>query len=96
MSNLVMWSLVVGFFLPPVQAIVQQAHWPSQLRAAVNFAACAVAGVGIAFFQGDLTGRRFVEAALVTLVTTIAVYQGLWKPSNVAPAIEKATTVGDP
>lgn len=94
MSNLVMWSLVVGFFMPPVQAIIQQTHWSSQLRAGINFAACAVAGAGVAYFQGDLTGRRFVEAGLTVLVTTIAVYKGTWQPSGVAPGIEKATNVG--
>jgi hypothetical protein len=89
-----MWSLVVGFFLPPVIAVIQQTGWAQQLRAFVTFVACAVAGAGVAYFQGDLTGRRFVESALVVLVTTIAVYEGSWKPSNIAPAIERATNFG--
>jgi hypothetical protein len=88
-----MWSLIVGFFMPPVQAVIQQAHWPSQVRAGVNFVACAIAGAGVAFFQGDFTGRRFVESALVVLVTTIAVYKGTWKPTGLAPAIEKRTSL---
>ena len=92
MTNLMMWSLIVGFFMPPVQAIIQQTTWSSQLRAGVNFVACAVAGIGVAYFQGDFTGRRFIESALVILVTTIAVYKGTWKPFGVAPAIEKATS----
>jgi hypothetical protein len=89
-----MWSLVVGFFLPPVQSILQQTHWASQVRAALNFACCMVAGAGVAYFQGDLTGRRFIEAALVVLVASVATYQGSWKPTGISPAIEKATNVG--
>jgi len=91
MSNLMLWSLVVGFFMPPVQAVIQQAGWDERLRAAVNFVACAVAGGGIAYFQGDFTGRRFVESGLIVLVTTIAVYKGTWKPTGIAPTIEMAT-----
>ena len=94
MSNLQMWALVAGFFLPPIQAILQQSKWPQRLRAVVNFAACAVVGAGVAYFQGDLTGRRFVEAGLVVLVATIAAYHGTWKPTGIAPAIEKKTDVG--
>lgn len=92
MTNLMMWSLIVGFFMPPVQAVIQQTHWSSRVRAGVNFVACAVAGAGVAFFQGEFTGRRFVESGLVVLVTTIAVYKGTWKPSGIAPAIEEATS----
>lgn len=89
-----MWSLIVGFFMPPVQAVIQQTGWSSRLRAVVNFVACAVAGAGVAFFQGDFTGKRFVESALVVLVTTIAVYKGTWKSTGIAPAIEEATSPG--
>lgn len=93
MNNLQLWSLVVGFFLPPLQSIIQQTSWPDKLRATVNFAACLIAGAGVAFFQGDLTGRRFVEASLVVLVAAIATYKGTWKPTGISPTIEKATNL---
>ena len=92
MTDLMMWSLVVGFFMPPVQAVIQQTNWSSRVRSGVNFLACLVAGAGVAFFQGDFTGRRFVGSALLVLVTTIAVYKGTWKPTGIAPAIEEATS----
>lgn len=93
MSNFEMWSLVVGFALPPVLSIVQQSSWSSQIRAVVAFLACAIAGAGVAYFQGDLTGRRFVEAGLVVLVTAVATYRNFWKPTLVAPKIESATNL---
>jgi VIT1/CCC1 family predicted Fe2+/Mn2+ transporter len=89
-----MWALVVGFLLPPALAVVQQTGWPSKVKAVVAFAASALAGAGTAYFQGDLTGRRFVEAGLVVLVAAMATYHGFWKPTEVAPKIEKATTPG--
>ena len=94
MSNLEMWALIVGFFLPPAIAIVQQPTWSEPVRAIVTFLVCAVAAAGTAYFQGDLTSRRFVEAGLVILVTTIATFKGFWKPTKVAPEIEAATSPG--
>ena len=93
MTNFQMWSLVVGFALPPVLSVVQQSQWSDRLRAVVAFLACAVAGAGVAYFQGDLTGERFVEAGLVVLVTAIATYRNFWKPTGVSPAIEAKTNV---
>lgn len=91
MTNLVMWAAIVGFALPPMLAIVQQSKWSDQVRSLVAFAACAVAGAGTAYFQGDFTGKRFVEAGLTVLVTAMATYQSFWKPTKIAPAIEEKT-----
>ena len=93
MSNLEMWALIVGFFLPIVIAFLVQSGWSQRLQAVAAFVVCAVAAAGTAYFQGDLTGRRFVEAGLVILVTTIATYKGFWKPTGVAPGIEEKTNL---
>lgn len=93
MSNLELWALVVGFFLPPVLALLQQTSWTAPVKAIVAFLASLVAGAGTAYFQGDLTGRRFVEASLVVLVAAIATYHGLWRPSTIAPKIEEKTSL---
>jgi VIT1/CCC1 family predicted Fe2+/Mn2+ transporter len=93
MTNIVMWSSIVGFFLPPVIALVQQPGWSNRVRSVVAFAACAVAGAGTAYFQGDLTGRRFVEAGLVVLVTAMATFRNFWKTTGVSPMIEDATAL---
>ena len=92
MENIELWSLVVGFLLPPVLSIIMQSHWSDQVQAVVAFVACLLAGAGTAYFQGDLTAKRWVEASLVVLVTTIATYKGFWKPTRVSPTIEAATT----
>lgn len=93
MTDLEMWALIVGFALPPALSVVIQSGWSQRLQAVIAFAACAVAGAGTAYFQGDLTSERFVEAGLVILVTTIATYKGFWKPTGVSPGIETKTNV---
>lgn len=93
MSNFEMWNLIVGFLLPPALAFVIQTGWDRRVQAIIAFAASAVAGAGVAYFQGDLTGERFVEGALIVLVATVATYQGFWKPTGVAPTIETTTNL---
>lgn len=95
MSNFQMWSMIVGFALPPVLAFIMQSKWSVQLQSFIAFLACLVAGAGTAILQGDLTFERWVEAALLILVTTISTYKGFWKPTRIAPTIEKGTNVTD-
>lgn len=94
MTNLAMWSMIVGFFLPLLLAVVQQPRWPSYVRSIVMFLGCLVASAGTVILQGEFSGERWVESALLIIVTTIATYKGLWKPIEVAPAIEDATSPG--
>jgi hypothetical protein len=93
MSNFQQWSLIVAFFVPPVVALVNQSKWPSKLKAVVFFAISLLAAAGTAYFQGDLTGKRFLDAALIIVAAAAAFYHGLWKPTEVAPAIETKTDV---
>ena len=94
MTDFEMYSLLAGFFLPPVLAIIQQRGWSDQLRAVAAFAACLAVGAGVAYFQGDLTGKRFVTGALVVMVTGLTTYRNFWKPTTIAPRIEAATSPG--
>lgn len=95
-SDLVMWSAIVGFVLPPLVAFVNQATWPGWARALVALAACIGAGAGTAAFDGSLTGQRWATAVLVVLTAALGFYTTFWKPSKIAPAIEQATTLSSP
>lgn len=92
MSNLAMWSVVVGFFLPAVIAVIQQPTWSQGVRAAVTFVVALVAGAGTAYFNGDLSGADWVSASLIILVSSIAIYKGLYQPTGIGPKIETATS----
>lgn len=90
-----MYELLVGFFLPPALALVMQPGWSDRLRSAVAFVLCLLAGAGVAYFQGDLTGKRLASGGLIVLVTAMATYRNFWKPVGIAPAVEKASSPGD-
>lgn len=92
MSNLQMWAIIVGALTPPLVAFVQQPRWPGWFRSTVMIGSAAVDGVVVAWLQGDLTAHRFIDAALIAGVAIIAAYHGIWKPSGIAPKIEKASS----
>lgn len=93
MTELEMWSAIVGFLLPPVLSVIQQTGWSPRLRAVVAFVGCLVAAAGTVLIQGGWTWERWVEASLLTLVTALATYRNLWKPTGISPAIEQKTNV---
>jgi hypothetical protein len=93
MSNLAQWSLIVGFLMPTVVAVVQRDHWPNWARSLVMFASSLIAGAGTAVLQNHdaFTAKNWLNATLLVGVAAIASYHGFWKPTGVAPAIERAT-----
>lgn len=80
-SNLTMWTMLVGFALPPVLAIVMQAGWPGHVKSVVAFLASVLAGAGTAWFAGSLNGRDTVTCVLIVLTVAQATYHGFWKPT---------------
>ena len=90
LSNLAMWSLIVGALTPPLLSVVQQPRY-ARFRPVLMIGAAVIDGVMVAWLQGNLDFSRFVNSALVAGVAIITAYHGIWKPSGVSPAIEKKT-----
>jgi len=92
LSNADLWTLVVGFFLPPIIAVVQQRGWSSEVKSAFMFAVClVVAGVTL-FFQNAVEWSDYPRALLLVFVSAQASYRGWWKPSGVTDKVESATS----
>ena len=90
MNDPEMWALIVGFFLPPIIAVIQKASWSDSVRAIVAFLACTIASLGTLYFSGSVDAwANTPKVFLLVMVTTIATYQGFWKPTGVAGAIER-------
>lgn len=94
MSDLEMVTLVVGFFLPVVLSVLIQTGWDKRVQSVVAFFVSALAAAATLYVKGDLTGKTWVSATLIILVTAIATYHGLWKSTGVAPSIESRTNFG--
>lgn len=95
MSDVEMWGLVVGFFLPPLIAIIQQPTWSRTTRGIVTVLVCLVVGAATTWIHGDWSGRTATTTILLTLVATMTAYRNFWV-HRVAPVIEAATSPHDP
>ena len=96
MSNLAQWSAIVAFFVPIVLSFLIQSKWSTQVKAVVFFGVSIIAAGGTAYFQGDLTGKRWLDSALIIVAAAAAFYHGFWRPTGVAPTIEQGTNLKPP
>lgn len=92
MTDLEMWSLIIGVVAPLVYAIVQQPKWRPWLRALVTILLTLLVAAGTAYFNHDFDGRSWLSSVLLVFVAAITSYHGLWKPTGIAPAIERTTS----
>lgn len=93
MTDLEMWSGLVGFLLPLVIAVIQQPSFPKPLRAIITLVVCAVAAIVTVSLQGSLDWTRWQHSVLIIAVAALAFYKGTWLPLGGAPALEEATTL---
>ena len=91
-ERLALANALVGFVLPNVIALLNQARWVARVKALVAFAACAVAAVLTTYVAGSLVPGDLLFSALIVFGAAQVSYQQLWHPTGVAPAIEQATS----
>jgi hypothetical protein len=87
-----LWATGLGFVLPPVIAIVNQPRWSGAVRGLLMLAVAALVGLGTAYFNGDFDGKPVVTCMLLAAVAIGTSYYVVWKPSGIAPGIERATS----
>lgn len=95
MTDLDMWSGIVGFAVPPLVAVFVQSSWAPWARAVFAFAVCMFFGGVTAALTGYLAGVAPARAALVVLFSALTFYRTFWHPSQIAPMIEKKTNLDD-
>jgi hypothetical protein len=94
LSDAELWAAALAVVLPPVIAIVNQPRWSGAVKALFMLVVAAVDGLGTAYFNDQFTGRTIVGCILLAVVIIGTTYHTLWKPSGIAPGIERATSTG--
>lgn len=92
-ANVVLVGLLVGSVTPLLTSLVQQPKWSKNVRIAVAVVVSVVVGFAIAAADGKLNPGNFFAVVMAVLVSAEAFYQKLWKPTGVAPSVERATTL---
>lgn len=88
-------SALAGIVMPLVLSVIIQTGWSKAAQELAAFAACGVAAGVIAWLDGSLSGQTPVEAFGILYAATRASYLALWKPTDIAPRIERATSPQD-
>jgi hypothetical protein len=92
-GNVLVWGAVAGAILPPLLAIVIQPRWRAELKGLVALAVCCAVALAICWLAGDLSREQDVATAILTVFGVAqALYATYWRPSGIAPAIERATS----
>lgn len=85
-------SAVIGFFLPPLIAVIQNLHWKTSFKTLIAFLVYVAVSIIKLSVEQRLDWSHFQLTFLLIMFTSVAAFQGGWKPSGIALAIEKATT----
>lgn len=83
---------LIGPFLPPLIAVINQPQWPRWGRSLATVGVCAVVGTITAAAGGDLLGLSWPAAVLACASAAITSYHAWWKRSDITVAVERATS----
>lgn len=89
MSNLEMYSGLVGVLLPVVVAKVNAADMSGEQKALVAAVVSIIAATGTTWFQGGMNAADLTTSFLIIFTAAVVTYQTYWKPSGIAGRIER-------
>lgn len=91
-----LWAAALAVVLPPIIAIVNQPRWSGAVKGLFMLLVAVLDGLGTAYFNDEFDGKRIVSCVLIAVILIGASYHTLWKPSGIAPGIERATSTNAP
>ena len=96
LSNPELWAAALAVVLPPVIAIVNQPRWSRAVKGLFMLLVATLDGLGTAYFNDQFHGRTIVSCIMLAVIVIGTTYHVLWKPSGIAPGIERATSTSAP
>jgi uncharacterized membrane protein YqaE (UPF0057 family) len=94
MTNNDIWTLIIGLILPPIIAVINQAHWSPTIKGIVALVVCGLVALGVEEVRGTPNWHDWRNTALLIAGAAIISYRQFWQPSLIAPTIEAKTTKG--
>jgi hypothetical protein len=86
------WQLILAFLAPIAISVISQFHWSTTLKSISAFVFCAVTTVVGLYLKGGVDWNNVPSTVIFVFALTIGSYYGFWKPTGIAPHVEKATT----
>jgi hypothetical protein len=92
MDNLSALNLIIGFLSPLVISVINRPTWDSKVKVLVMVLFSVASGFLTALFSDELNPEDLTSTILTIMVASIVSYHGIFKPSEVAPKIERVTS----
>lgn len=92
-SNYLLAAALVGAAIPGLIAIINQRSWSSEAKGLVALVMCAGAGALLAYTQGLVDRADVLRSILIVFTIAQVLYQTFWRPSGIAGAIERGTSI---
>ena len=93
------WQVVtigtlVAFFMPIIIAFINQEHWSSPVKGVVAFVTCVCAALIVVVYEDPgIDWSDWRNMTMMIFGGTLFFYHQFFKPSDIAPKIERATSV---
>ena len=94
LEDQVLYSMAVGVFLPLAISALTRCHWSDRAKAVAAWLVYALAGAGLAYYEGAFTGGNIARAALLVALWSYVLYKGLYKPTGISAFVERNTERG--
>jgi hypothetical protein len=91
LSDLELWTMVVGAGIPFVTAAINRYGWASDIKLAVYFAVCLVTTAVEVLIRGDIDAGNYLRTLLIILISSQTVYQAT---KSAIKVVEARTTPG--
>lgn len=91
MDNTVTFAAIVGFVCPPIIAVINREKWSGQVKGVIAFIVCLLAAIGTAWYEQTANWHDIRKVLPVVFGAAILTYHQFWKPTGIAPSIEKNT-----
>lgn len=91
MTDMAMWSLIVGFFLPILVSLIKQSKWSKTAKVLLAFALFIVVGFVTAYLSGLLEARTIISSILIIAVVSLTMYQSFYKPTGIDAKVSSVT-----
>lgn len=90
-DNLILLSALLGSLMPAVIALIIRRDWSSEVKGIAALALCLVAALALAAAMGHLNMEDYARSALIVFTLAQVLYATYWRPSGIAPEIERVT-----
>lgn len=91
--NLALLNGAVAFFLPLIISVILQAGWSVSVKSLVSFGLCVIAALLTSYVTGHFDTINIGASLFIVFTAAKTLYETLYKPMGVAPAIELSTSV---